>query len=263
METANQRWSEMLAAWAIPDDLVANAAESPYFFDPALFVAAADEALRRPDDTVSDRMAREALPAGGAVIDVGCGAGAASLRLRAGTIVGVDPNTVLLGALAERAEALGSAFVCVEGVWPDVEVQTPEADVVVCHHVVYNVPNLASFATALDEHAQRRVVIELTAEHPMAWMTPYWEALYGLPQPDRPVAEDAIAVLQGLGVDVRHERWSRTIQMIGETGDDQLARMARRLCLPSERHDELRALLDKVPPPTRRDVVTLWWDPSH
>jgi hypothetical protein len=47
--------------------------------------------------------------------------------------------------------------------------------------------------------------------------------------------------------------------MIGETGEQSLLRIARRLCLPPERHEELRLMLADVPPPTERDVVTPWW----
>ena len=89
---ANQDWAEMLSGWAIPDELVAGAPASPYFFDPLVFITAADEALARGEDTSSDVVARDALPAGGTVLDVGCGAGAASLRLRPGRLVGVDPS---------------------------------------------------------------------------------------------------------------------------------------------------------------------------
>ena len=249
----------MLSRWAIPDDLIAAAPASPYFFDPAVFVHAADQAIARADDTVSDRTAREALPPNGTVLDIGVGAGAASLRLGAARVIGVDPSSVLLDAFVERAAHLGTAPTPVQGTWPAVAPETPLADVVVCHHVVYNVPGLADFARALAEHASRRVVIELTAEHPMAWMRPYWAALHGLEQPDRPTADDAVAVLAELGLDVRHQRWQRRYQMIGETGDDQVARIARRLCLPTERHDELRQLLAATPPPGDRDVVTLWW----
>ena len=47
--------------------------------------------------------------------------------------------------------------------------------------------------------------------------------------------------------------------MIGETGDNQVATIARRLCLSLDRYDELRQLLDTTPPPVERDVVTVWW----
>jgi hypothetical protein len=49
--------------------------------------------------------------------------------------------------------------------------------------------------------------------------------------------------------------------MIGENDEDRVARIGRRLCLPTARHDELGAVLEVAPPPTQRDVTTLWWKP--
>jgi SAM-dependent methyltransferase len=250
----------MLSRWAIPDDLLRTAPAPPYFFDPKVFMTAADEAMARADDTPSDAAAREALPPGGSVLDVACGAGAAGLRLRPDRLVGVDTSRPLLDAFEERARRLGIDVSVVEGPWPDVAPQTPLADVVVCHHVFYNVPDLAAFAAALTEHARGRVVVELTAVHPMAWMSPYWEALHGIRQPDRPTADDAVDVLADLGIDVHEERWTRRYQMIGESDDEALRRIARRLCLPASRHDELREVLATTPPPEDREVVTLWWN---
>jgi SAM-dependent methyltransferase len=260
---ANQRWAEMLAGWAIPEPLLASAPEPPYFFDPAVFTAAADAAVRRHDDTASDRVARAVVRPGGHVLDVGVGGGAASLRLGAARITGVDPSDPLLDAFSSRAEGLGIAPAIIRGTWPEVAPRAPRADVVVCHHVLYNVADLAPFASALTEHALSGVVVELTAVHPMAWLAPYWKALHGIDQPDRPIADDAVAVLDELGLPVQREDWSRPIQMIGEAGDDQLQRIARRLCLTPDRLDELRQLLDEVPPPTDREVVTLWWSPPR
>lgn len=259
-DVANRRWAESLAGWAIPDALVTTAAESPYFFDPKVFVAAADEALARKEDTPSDRAAREALPAGGSVLDVGVGAGAASLRLGAGRVVGVDVSRELLDAFAEHAARRGIDAECVEGRWPDVASGTPGADVVVCHHVVYNVADLASFGNALSSRARTRVVVELTSAHPMSWMSPYWEALHGLNQPDRPTGDDAIAVLTSFGLEIHQHRWQRAVQMIGENDADNVARIGRRLCLPTSRHNDLRAVVEATPPPVQRDVITLWWE---
>ncbi len=252
----------MLRRWAVPEDLVAAAADSPYFFSLAVFTAAADAALDRHDDTVSDSVAREALPDGGTVLDVGVGAGAASLRLPAGHVIGVDPNAELLDAFRTRAARRGMRSTAIQGGWPDVASQTPTSDIAVCHHVVYNVADLAGFAAALTSHAARRVVVELTAAHPMAWMAPYWLALHHINQPDRPTADDAVAVLTELGLDVHQLRWRRPVQMIGENDADATARIARRLCLSPDRHDELARLLARTPPPTTRDVVTLWWERS-
>ena len=54
VEEASREWSDALAAWAIPTALVDAAPESPYFFDPQVFIAAADDALARVEDTPSD-----------------------------------------------------------------------------------------------------------------------------------------------------------------------------------------------------------------
>lgn len=256
---AGRRWTGMLAEWAIPDEILAASPSPPYFFDPSVFAAAADEAVARADDTYSDAMARTALPARGSVLDVGCGAGAASLPLRPGRLVGVDPSRPLLEAMLERAGRIGIDATGVEGRWPDVASGVPIADVVVCHHVFYNVQDLAGFATALTEHARHRVVVELTAVHPMAWMAPYWKALHGVDRPGRPVASDAVSVLEEIGLPVHQHRWARRYQMIGESDDDSLDRIGRRLCLPLSRREELRRLLGAIPPPDKRDVVTLWW----
>jgi hypothetical protein len=250
----------MLRRWAIPEDLVAAAGESPYFFSRAVFTAAADAALDRDDDTISDSVACEALPDDGTVLDVGVGAGAASLRLPAAHVIGVDLNAELLEAFVARAARCGMRSTAIQGVWPDVESRTPTADIAVCHHVVYNVADLAGFAAALTSHAERRVVIELTAVHPMTWMAPYWLELQHIRQPDRPTADDAVAVLTRLGLDVHQARWERPVQMIGENDADATARIARRLCLSPDRHDELAQLLALTPPPKTRDVVTLWWE---
>ena len=68
-----------------------------------------------------------------------------------------------------------------------------------------------------------------------------------------------MAVLTELGLTVQQQRWMRHYQMIGEAGEDAMLRIARRLCLPATRYDELRAELQRTPPPTEREVVTLWW----
>jgi SAM-dependent methyltransferase len=255
-------WAAMLAEWAIPDELVAAAPASPYFFDPTIFTGAADDAVARDHDTVSDRAGREALPPSGSVLDVGVGGGAASLRLGARHITGVDSNEELLDAFASRCAAIGIDATPVHGSWPEVASSTAHADVVVCHHVVYNVPAITGFVGALADHARRRVVLELTAEHPMAWLRPYWQALHGLEQPRRPHADDLVDVLKGLGFPVQTRQWSRPYQMIGESSDQRVERIGRRLCLPTERYDELRRLLVAQPPPVEREVVTIWWDVS-
>lgn len=262
MGEAARHWREQLEAWAIPEYILEAAPESPYGFSAETFAAVADEALAADDLTPTTRRAADALPAGGTVLDVGCGGGAASLPLahRAATLIGVDEGEDMLAAFAERAAQLGVAVQTVGGRWPDVAEGTPPADVVVCTHVFHNVPDLAAFAAALTDHARRQVVVELTDRHPLRWTAPYWRALHGLDRPTGPTADDAVAVLSeelGLAVDV--ERWQGPARLAGRSRDELVGFLRPRLCLPPEREDELRAALDTHPPRTQRDLVTLSW----
>src|ERR1035438_2632448 len=73
-------WRNAMREWALPDAILAAAPESPWGFPAELFRSRAE--LVTPGElTFANRRARDALPAGGTVLDVGVGAGAASLPL--------------------------------------------------------------------------------------------------------------------------------------------------------------------------------------
>lgn len=267
--SAAERWAQDLETWAIPPEILSAAPQSPWGYPTSVFAQRADDAPKAP--TPSRVRAWEELPEGGAVLDVGCGAGAAALPLaaRAGTVIGVDPSGAMLGAFRERAEKAGLRVVTIEGAWPDVAEQTPVADIVVCHHVAYNVADLASFVRRLTDHARRRVVMELTAQHPMSVLNDLWLHFHGLTRPTSPTAEDAIAVVRETGAAPQSTRWEAPAQ--GWSGpsayEDLVAWVRRRLCLSPERDGDIGAALgpDVVKPDGRvslspRSVVTLWWD---
>ncbi len=174
---AADRWRRELAGWAVPAEILAGAPESPWGF-PVEFLRFSGQSGA---DSPSRRRALELLPVGGSVLDVGCGGGQGALSLvpPAGLVIGVDEAAEQLGEFAAAADRIGVAHQEVPGRWPDVAAAVPEADVVVCHHVAYNVPELAGFARALTGHARRRVVLELTERHPRADRCP----LATLPRP--------------------------------------------------------------------------------
>jgi len=266
---ALERWREQLDGWAIPEEILAAAPETPWGFPVGLFRSRARRAGSGPA-TPSNLEAAHHLPPGGVVLDVGAGGGAASLPLAAtaGRLVAVDESPGMVAAFLAAAEAAGVPAQGVEGRWPEVAGRVGPADVVVCHHVLYNVADLAPFVTALTGHARRRVVAELTERHPLAGLRPLWRRFHGLDRPDGPDAGDAAAALAALGLEVTRQDWESPDRFGHDDFDELVAFTRRRLCLPASRDPEVaQALLEQgtrqvggvwVSGQPRR-VVTLSW----
>ena len=264
------RWREDLAAWAIPEHITAAVADSPWVLPRQVFARRADR-LRRDPGGPSFERAWEALDPPGSVLDVGSGAGAACLPLapRITALTAVDADDEMLGLLAGRAGEAGLAARTVHGRWPDVGGQVGPADVVTCHHVVFNVPDLGPFLEALTGHARRRVVIETAAAHPLTSLNPLWLRFHGLRRPEGPTAADTIGILAAMGHDPRHTGWSRPAGADYGSMAELVEVTRRRLCLPPERAGEVEAALVELGiNPGRpgdlgssgRDVVTIWWE---
>jgi len=238
------RWREQLDGWAIPAEILAAAPESPWGFPVGLFRARGRRAGSVPA-TPSNLEAARHLPDGGSVLDVGAGGGAASLPLasRAGRLVAVDESPGMVEAFLAAAAAAGVAAEAVAGRWPEVAGRLGPADVVVCHHVLYNVADLAPFAAALTGHARRRVVAELTGQHPLAGLRPLWRRFHDLDRPTGPDAGDAAAALAALGLEVTRQDWESQDRFGFDDFDELVAFTRRRLCLPAARDPEVAAAL--------------------
>lgn len=270
MSTAAEEWTEALASWAIPEEILARAPESPWHFPVKVFARRA-EAAAASDLTFSNLRALEALPEGGSVLDVGCGGGAASLPLatRASTLIGVDTSMEMLDAFLENARASVVEAEAIEGAWPEAAQKTPVADVAVCHHVVYNASDLAAFVLRLTDHARRRVVLELTLTHPTSDLNPLWLRFHGLVRPTRPTSNDAEAVLEELGLHPERKDWSSPRPGGYDSVQEMVAHVRRLVCLPAERDEEIRdAIAHRI---VERDgrfgfvdrpVTTMWWNGS-
>ena len=269
--TAVDAWREQLRAWAIPDDILRAAPESPYGYPREPFERrGAQAALARESPTTS--RAAEALPdGGGTVLDIGVGGGGTSLPLGevAATIIGVDPSTSMLDAFTRAAAAAGAASSGILGTWPDVSSLVPSADVVTCGHVLYNVQDIAPFVHALQAKAHRRVVLEITEHHPWAWMRDLWLRFHGLERPRGPTADDALAALAELGIRAATQERPAGEHAGFERREDAVALVRRRLCLSANRDAEVEdALGDRLSSredgwsagPVAESLVTLWWD---
>jgi SAM-dependent methyltransferase len=241
---ALERWREQLDGWAIPARILAAAPESPWDYPVGLFRSRARRAGSRPV-TPSNREAARFLPAGGTVLDVGAGGGAASLPLAAsaGRLLAVDESPAMVTSFLDAADAAGVPAEGVEGSWPEVAGRVGSADVVVCHHVLYNVADLGPFARALTGHARRRVVAELTERHPLAGLRPLWRRFHDLDRPTGPGADDAVAALAALGLAVERQDWESQDRFGFDDFDELVAFTRRRLCLPAARDPEVAQAL--------------------
>lgn len=265
-----QRWRDDLAAWAIPQHILDQAPASPWTPERSVFVRRATARRKKPEG-ISFERAREALPVGGSVLDVGAGAGAASLPLldRAGALAAVDQDEPLLAELTAQAGAARDKVKVIVGTWPDAAVGVGPANVVVCHHVLYNVPELKPFIDALDTHARDRVVIEITAQHPIARLNPLWARFHGLERPTRPTWEDALRTIRSFHGEVQVERAPAPANPAFASWEELVGSTTRRLCLTFDRQGEVGAALTELgavagDPSTwsgsNRELITFWWD---
>ena len=268
---AIEDWRKALASWALPEEILAKAPESPWSYPWEIFLRRAEAALSAPRLPSAER-ALEALPDGGSIIDVGSGPGAAALALahRAGRLIAVDQSEKMLSVFDELAARVGVERATIVGTWPDVAGEVEEADVVVCHHVFYNAAELEPFVRALTDHANRRVVVEMTAEHPRAEDNHLWMQLHGLERPTRPTADDAERALREMGIEPRREDWFSP--RVPAPREEIIRTLLTELALTPDRESDLvDALGDRLIErngewllgPAERHLVTLWWDVSR
>jgi hypothetical protein len=227
---------------------------------PSLFEPDPERAL-----SLSHRRALEALHEGDAVLDVGAGRCAMSLPLR--------PPALSLTAVDGSAEMLENspADRTVLGRWPDVADAAGGADVVVCGHVLYNVPELMPFVEALTHAARRRVVVEITASHPRNREPErtLWKHFWDLDRPTGPSWEDAREVIRETGVEPAVAIWETDQRGSFPSPEELVTLMRRTVCLPASRDREVREIVEhfaverngrwRMTSQPRR-VVTFWWD---
>lgn len=258
--TPARRWADALIAWALPQEILDRATDSPWAHPVSRFARRADDAVARPGGWSYAR-AVSFLPPGGTVLDVGVGAGAASLPLawRASVITGVDGDPAMLAAFQERAAESAATGIAVAGRWPEVADRIEPHDVVVAHHVAYNVADLVPFLDALTGRARHGVVVELPPLHPLTWMNPLWQQFWGLDRPTAPTADDFVAVVrETTSTAVSVYRWTRDDPDLTPL-DERAELVRRRLCLPPDRVDDVRRAILELPPAQHRDVVTVAW----
>ncbi len=253
---ASKSWSEQLASWAIPREILAQAPTSPWIHPVELFeVGIGEIAISR-----STELALEALPIGGSVLDIGCGGGRASMALTppAQFLIGVDHQQEMLEKFAAAAISRKVEHAEFLGDWPEIAPDVPIADVAVAHHVIYNVSDLATFARVTTAHARKRVVLESSRHHPLSNLADLWLHFWGLTRPSGPTAQDALEVIREAGFDARVTYFADAPrQRVSVEKQVEFTRI--RLCLPESKDVEIREILaSRVEQP--RELAAIWWE---
>lgn len=257
---AGERWRSALARWAIPRRILEQAPESPFEIPPELFLP-----HHQTCSPAARRQALAGLSGGGTLLDIGCGCGAASIPLvpATTTITGLDASAEMLAEFDKQAVRAGVRHRTVHGRWPEVALEVGRHTVVTAHHIVYNVAAIEQFIGELTQHAQARVVMEVTRTHPQSPLNDLWRHFHGVERPTEPTADDIIAVIRELGIVPTID-----IDQRGAPGKpvprELLVHFARRrLCLTPHHDAEIDRLLpeDHTAPP--RDVVCISWDAMH
>lgn len=255
--SAATRWADALASWAIPDRILANAPASPWAHPPQMFKSSDDD----PADTPSMVAAAALLGPDASVLDVGCGGGRSSLPLgnRLRRVIGVDESPEMLEQFAAAATARQIPVATVLGRWPDVAPQCKQVDVAVCHHVAYNVADMAPFLRALSSSARRSVVVEITSVHPQTPFNELWKQFWNLDRPNEPTAELFAEVVREVGFEPEVTSTPRHARPSQLERSEMVAFVRQRLCLNSERDPEIREYLDARPLLSSDTIVTVHW----
>ncbi len=268
---AIDRWRSDLEAWAIPEELLDAAEESPYGW-PAWVWSRISATARTAPPPITVSIAAELAGTHGSILDVGAGRGRGSLPLAmmGHPLTAVEPDTNMADGFEEEATRLGVDATLVRDRWPQASSRVPVADVVLSANVVYDVPDIGPFIAALHHAARRGVVIEVTARHPRVATAHLFRAVHGIDRPNGPSVDDLVAVVgEELGIRPEVTGWERQSSLWFASWDEALAFYGTRIALPKSRHQELRPLLESeiIKQDGRLQTValagqhrTLWWE---
>ncbi len=250
-------WRSNLASWAIPKEILAGAPTSPWIHPVELFELDEDQNL---PITPSTSAAIAGLREEKSVLDIGCGGGKATFELlpHLKKAIGVDHQAIMLQKYQEFANSKNIEVQTFFGDWPDVASKVPKAEVVLVHHVLYNVSRIEEFINTLSDHATSRVVIELPVLHPLTSMNPYWKHFWKLDRPTKPTANDALEIIKDLGFAAKIEFFDAPA--FKEIAIEKMVEFNRiRLCLPASRDPEILEFTKNQKPELRK-LATIWWD---
>lgn len=251
--TLGDKWRSDLDKWGIPQEIINQAPTNPWIHPVDLFKIPAII-----PNSISHEKARELNPK--SLLDVGCGGGIATFAITppVETAIGIDHQPEMLREYEAAAGKRNISANTIEGFWPDVAELTEQADVVVCHHVLFNVKNIEEFLMQLDSHAKLRVVIEIPKLHPQSESNYLWKYFWNIDRPTFPTASDIVEILKVLGINANIQFWeSENSRILDPAKQIEYARI--RLCLNKDRDEEVARIMN-LQSSIKRELATIWWD---
>ena len=191
-------------------------------------------------DPLVERLSREAVP-DGTVLDVGGGAGrlALPLALRSRWVTVVEPSPSMVGELRDAADDAGIGNVTVvQEDWEKAAVVP--ADVSLCAHVVYGVPDIVPFVRKLCDKTVGRVLILLYTESPMAQLSPFWRAAHREERIELPAMPELLPVLWEMGIYPDVEMLEPTGVHVFESRAEALETLRHRIYIAPGSEEDVR-----------------------
>ena len=196
--TAIERWREMILREHAQSDSMKPEPREADFWNPYARNFRTDP--RREGDELLDFLLPQVTPED-TLIDVGAGGGrlALPLALHCRRVVAVEPSPSMCAVLRETAAEHNIDNVSlIESDWLNATVE--QAEIVLCSHVVYAVPDIGPFVRKLEDSAARRVLVVLYQAPPQSQTYPLWGRVHGTPRLPLPSLPEFQEVLAEMGI---------------------------------------------------------------
>jgi SAM-dependent methyltransferase len=227
-------------------------------------------------DFFLNRVLRDVTP-DSTVLDVGAGGGryAIPLTKHAKQVVAVEPSQHMVGALRDEVAETGiQNLEVVESTWQNADVAP--ADVVICSHVLYPLPDIVPFLEKLAAKTRQYCFLQLNGGQPVWEMHDLWLRFYDEPVRPQPTYIDAFNLLHQMGIyaNVEIMPHSRRGLSVGLTFDRAVEQFRERLVLDDSPETTVRleaALREKLvetpdgwqTPDRNSRVAIVWWSPTN
>jgi SAM-dependent methyltransferase len=210
-------------------------------------LAAAARQVPQPDGFM--RFVLPRLRPGDRVLDIGAGTGRyePTLARAVAEVWALEPSPGMRERLEQRlAEEHVSGVQVIAASWPEAEVQP--CDVAIAAHVLYGIREIGPFLLGMDAVARRACFLLLAYQHPLSFISDFWQRFYGEPRLALPGALECLSALYQLGIAAQLALVPASSAFSYADADAALADIRWRLrFVPDPQRDQaIRAAIDEL-----------------